>query len=160
MIDSTVIRAHACSTGYKQGTQKEEALGRSRGGLTTKAHVLVDALGLPLFFLLTPGQQNDITQAERLTENVRNIPVLADRGYDSDQFISTLEAKDCTPVIPSKKNRKKKREHDKYLYRERHLVECFFGKIKHFRRVFSRYEKLAKCYLSFLCFVEVFIWLR
>jgi len=104
----------------------------------SKIHALVDALGNPVRFLLTPGQRNEITQAETLTEEIYGTTVIADKGYDSNAFIQSLKNKGCTPVIPPKKNRKNPRDYDKHVYVERHLIECFFGKIKHFRRIFSR----------------------
>ncbi len=157
MIDSTIVRAHACSAGL---FQEREALGRSRGGFTTKIHALTDALGNPLRFILTPGQESDISQAKKLTKKIFDSPCLADKGYDSDDLEHALEIKGCTTVIPPRKNRKEPRSYDKYLYQERNLIECFFGKIKHFRRIFSRYEKMAQSYLSFLYFVGTLIWIR
>jgi len=160
MIDATIVRSHACAAGYGKGTQEEEALGRSKGGFTTKIHALVDALGNPIKFILTSGQRNDITQAKSLSATVEGVPLIADRAYDCDEFIIDLEKRSCTPVIPSKSNRISKRTYDEYIYRERHLIECFFGKVKHFRRIFSRYDKLALSYLSFLFFVGALIWFR
>ena len=160
MIDSTIVRANACASGYEKDSQNKEALGRSRGGFTTKIHTLVDALGNPLKFLLTPGQHSDFTQAESLTKEIFNAYVLADKGYDSDQFIEYLQEKGCTPVIPPKSNRKKQRLYDKDLYKERHLIECFFSKLKQFRRVFSRFEKSARSYLSLVQLVGVLLWIR
>lgn len=159
IIDGTIVRAHACSAGYKKNSGGKEALGRSKGGFTTKIHALVDGLGNPLKFILTAGQRNDITQAEALTENVTNSTVIADKGYDSNAFIANLESKGCTVVIPPKRNRKVQRDYDKYLYKERHLVECFFGKIKHFRRIFSRFDKTSTVFMGFLNFVGALIWL-
>jgi transposase len=160
MIDATIIRAHACSSGYKKDSQDQEALGRSKGGFTTKIHAAVDALGKPLKFILTPGQKHDITQAKCLTEDVTHTTVLADKGYDSDDLVKKLEDNGCTVVIPPRSNRKNPREYDKDIYKERHLVECFFNKIKHFRRIFSRFDKAAQTFLSFLSFVGALIWLR
>ena len=159
IIDGTIVRAHACSAGYRKDSGAQEALGRSKGGFTTKIHALVDALGNPLKFILTAGQRNDITQAEALTENVHNSVVVADKGYDSNAFIASLESKGCEVIIPPKRNRKVQRDYDKHVYKERHLVECFFGKIKHFRRIFSRFDKAAVVYLGFLNFVGALIWL-
>ncbi|MBD0392208.1 IS5 family transposase [Wolbachia endosymbiont of Pentalonia nigronervosa] len=144
MIDGTIVRAHACAAGYKKDTGAQEALGRSKGGFTTKIHALVDALGNPLKFTLTAGQRNDITQAEALTENISNSVVVADKGYDSNAFIAGLENKGCEVVIPPKRNRKVQRYYDEHIYKERHLIGCFFGKIKHFRRIFSRFDKTAR----------------
>jgi transposase len=160
MIDATIIRAHACAAGYAKNTQKGEALGRSKGGFTTKIHAMVDALGNPIKFTLTPGQRHDIIQAKTLTETIKGIPLIADKAYDCDEFIMYLQKKECTPIIPPKRNRISKRTYDKYIYRERHLIECFFGKVKHFRRIFSRYDKLANSYLSFLYFAGALIWFR
>lgn len=159
MIDGTIVRAHACSAGYKKNSGGQQALGQSRGCFSTKIHALVDALGNPLKFALTPGQRNDITQAEALTENVSNSTVVADKGYDSNAFIANLESKGCEVVIPPKRNRKVQRDYDKHVYKERHLIECFFGKIKHFRRIFSRFDKTSVVYLGFLHFVSALIWL-
>jgi len=160
MIDTTIVRAHACSSGYKKNNQDQEALGRSKGGFTTKIHAMVDALGNPLKFILTAGQRNDITQAESLIKNTSNTIVIADKGYDANDMIQAVEQQNSIAVIPSKKNRKVQREYDKHIYKERHLVECFFGKIKHYRRIFSRFDKSANVYMAFLNFVGALIWLR
>ena len=160
MIDSTVARAHACAAGYGKDSQEKEALGRSRGGFSTKIHALCDALGLPLKFILTPGQDHDITQAKSLTCDISNAHLLADTGYDSDDFRNYLKNKNCSPVIPPRRNRVEQHEYDEFLYEDRNKIECFFGKIKHFRRVFVRYEKAAKTFLSFLHFSGTLIWIR
>lgn len=160
MIDATIVRSHACAAGYGKDTQEKEALGRSKGGFTTKIHAMVDALGNPVKFILTPGQRNDITQAKPLSKTVKGIPLIADKAYDCNKFIMDLRKRKCAPIIPPKSNRVSKRTYDEYIYRERHLIECFFGKIKHFRRIFSRYDKSARSYLSFLCFVGALIWFR
>jgi transposase len=138
----------------------DQALGRSRGGFSTKIHVNVDALGNPLRFTLTGGQRHDITQAEVLIEGYEFERVIADRSYDADKFLLIIAGKGAEAVIPPRKNRKDSREYDKHLYKERHLMECFIGKIKHFRRIFSRYDKLAKRYLAFLSFASALVWLR
>ena len=106
--------------------------------MTTKIHALVDALGNPLKFILTPRQRNDITQGASLLEGAGNTTVIADKAYDSNALLEVIEMHKSTAVMPPKKNRKVQRDYDKDLYKERHLVECFFGKIKHFRPVFSR----------------------
>lgn len=160
MIDSTIVRAHACAAGYGKDTQMQEALGRSRGGFSTKIHAVVDALGNPLKFSLTAGQRNDITQAIPLSQGIESLSMTADKGYDSDEYIDYLQNNDCKPVIPPRNNRKKPRDYDEHIYKERHQIECFFGKIKYYRRIFSRYDKAATSYLSFLYFVGALIWLR
>ena len=103
----------------------------------------VDSLGNPLRFILTGGQQHDITQAEGLIDGYEGEYVLADKGYDSQGFRQHILERGMTPVIPPRSNRKQPCDYDAHLYRERHLVECFINKIKHYRRIFSRFEKLA-----------------
>ena len=149
-----------CGGLKKNGGQAEQALGRSRGGFSTKIHVNVDALGNTLRFLLTGGQRHDITQAEDLIAGYEFERVIADRSYDSDDLLPRIAEQEAEAVIPPRKNRKEQRDYDKHLYKERHLVECFFNKIKHYRRLFYRFEKLYKRYLGFLSFGGALIWLR
>ena len=125
MIDATIVRAHACSAGYKKDSQNENALGRSKGGFTTEIHALVDGLGNPLKFILTPGQKHDVTQADALIKDIKNTMVLADKGYDSNALIESIEESDSISVIPPKKSRKILREYDEHVYKERHLIKCF-----------------------------------
>ena len=160
MIDATIVRAHACASGYKKGQQALQGLGRSKGGFTSKIHVKVDALGNPLQFINTPGQISDITQAKALTHDTKDCNVLADKGYDADDLRSDLHKKGCTNVIPGRSNRILPIEYDKDIYKERHLVECFFSKMKQFRRVFSRFDKSMRNFMSFLSFVGACLWLR
>jgi transposase len=144
----------------KNGGQESQALGRSRGGFSTKIHIAVDALGNSLRFILTAGQCHDAPQAEALIEGYATEALIADKGYDSAPLVSAVQANGVEAVIPPRSNRKEQREYDKHLYKERHLVECFINKIKHYRRVFSRFEKLSKNYLGFLSFVSALIWLH
>ena len=120
----------------------------------------VDALGNPLQFQLTAGQAHDITQAESLLLSAPIEYVIADKGYDAETFVQVIRERGAVPVIPPRSNWKMPREYDAHLYKERHLVECFINKIKHYRRIFSRYDKLATTYLGFLHFVSALIWLR
>ncbi|GAB0056883.1 IS5 family transposase ISNGR9 [Candidatus Magnetaquicoccaceae bacterium FCR-1] len=129
-----------------------QAIGRSRGGLTTKIHAAVDALGNPLKYLLTGGQEADITQAHALIEGLDPELVIADKGYDANHFVETIEARGAEPVIPPRSNRLTPREYDKYWYKDRNLVERFFNRIKQFRRVATRYEKLDKCFGAMIGF--------
>jgi transposase len=120
----------------------------------------VDALGNPVTISLTPGQQSDISQAEPLLEEVEPEAFLADKGYDADALIETLESRGIEPVIPPKANRLVKRETDFALYRERNLVERFFCKIKGFRAIATRYDKLASTFLAGVQLVCVLLWLN
>lgn len=162
LIDSTVTRAHPCAAGApkKNGGQEEQALGRSVGGFSTKVHAAVDALGNPLRLLLTGGQRGDATQAIPLLEGFDFSGVMADRGYDANNILDFIAQNDAEAVIPAKKNRIIQREIDWHTYKDRHLVECFMNKIKQYRRIFSRFEKYASRYMSFLSFASALIWLR
>lgn len=128
--------------------------------------MVTDALGLPLAFRVTAGQRHDITAAEPLLKALPAVTrssieaVLADKGYDSDAFIEAIVALEAQPVIPSRKGRKAPRDYDKELYKERNLVERFFNRIKHYRRVATRYEKSVQNYVSFLHVVSIMAWLR
>ncbi len=160
--DTTIIRAHPCAAGapHARGGQEAQALGFSRGGFTTKIHVVVDALGNPLDFILTPGQRHELTQAAALLAGYQCDYVIADKAYDADDFLALVDQIGAIPVIPATKRRTDPRPHDEHLYKERHLVECFINKIKWFRRIFTRYDKLASRYLSFLFFVSALVWMR
>jgi transposase len=158
MIDATIVRPHACSAGY--GTQEAEGLGRIKGGFTTKIHAKVDALGNPLKLIVTSGQKSDFVKAEDLIGETTDAYVIGDKGYDSDNIRAKIRNQKCIPVIPGKSNRKIPVEYDTHIYKERHLVECFFSKLKFFRRVFSRFDKSVRNFASFLSFVGAILWLR
>ncbi len=134
-------------------------MGKSRGGLTTKIHAAVDALGNPVRLLLTPGQASEYGQAEALLNGFTPDQVLADKGYDSDAFVESIQRVGAEAVIPSRKNRQQPRPLDRHIYKDRNLVERFFQKLKQFRRVATRYERLAKNYQSMLSLVSAVIWL-
>ena len=136
-------------------------MGRSRGGLTTKIHAVVDALGNPLRFELTAGQAHDSVMGYELLQamDLANKQVLADRAYDTDQILALIEQQGGICVIPSKKNRRIQRTWDKEVFKERHLVECFFNKLKHYRRLASRFDKLACTFKAFLTLASIMTWL-
>jgi transposase len=158
MIDSSIVRAHQDASGARR-IEGPQAIGRSRGGPTTKIHALVDGLGYPVRLELTPGQAHDVTQALCLLEQVSNANVMADRAYDSREVVEAIEARGCCVVIPSRRCCKHQRTIDKHLYKERFLVENFFQKIKRFRRVAMRFEKLAAHYLAMVTLASVLVWL-
>nr|WP_228125242.1 transposase [Candidatus Methylospira mobilis] len=119
-------------------------------------HAITDALGNPLEFVLTGGQAE--TLPALTPAGVRAF--VGDKGHDSDALDQAIVARDMKAVIPPRCNRNKVRECDWLIYKERHLIECFFNKIKHYRRIFSRFEKTARNYMAFLHFVSALIWLR
>jgi len=136
-------------------------MGRSRGGLTTKIHALVDRQGLPIRFVLTPGQTHDTqTVAELLSNLPPNAMLLADRGYDANAVREMVAAQGAWANIPPKANRKEPICFSPHLYKARNLIERFFNKIKHFRRIATRYDKLAENYLAALKLVAIRLWLR
>jgi transposase len=143
---------------------RDHCLGRSRGGLTTKIHAVVDAQGLPIRLGLTAGQAHDGPAALGLLDRLdpRTI-VLADKAYDADGIRNLIEAQGAVPNIPAKSNRKWKPCFSKVLYRERNLVERFFSKfskLKHFRRIATRYDKLAENFLAMVQLASTRLWLR
>ena len=151
-----------CGRGHKKkhGTQDDQALGRSCGGFSTKVHAVCDALGNPLNFILTPGQTADSTQALALIQGQAYEALLADKGYDTDEIVAQVTASGARCVIPPKRNRTVVRDYDRELYKERHKVECLFGFLKHYRRVFSRFDKIAKHFQAFLHFAAALQWLK
>lgn len=117
-------------------------------------------MGNPVALSLTPGQASDIGQAEPLLGEVTPKAFLADKAYDADALIGTLDQRGIVPVIPSKANRIKARDTDFALYRERNLVERFFNIIKHFRAIATRYDKLANTFLAAVQMVCILCWLN
>ena len=108
---------------------------------------------------LTGGERHDITQADALIEGFDGEFVIADKGYDSNKFVGLIAETGMVAVIPPRSNRKTPRAYDAELYKARNVVERFIGRIKHYRRVATRYDKLSRVYLGFLQFVSVFIWM-
>lgn len=140
--------------------QHEEGLGRSCGGFSTKVHVVCDALGNPLDFMVTAGQVHDSTQALALVEGMPAQALLADKGYDSDEIREALSVEGRVAHIPPRKNRTEEQDYDKHLYKERHNIECLFGFLKHYRRLFSRFDKLKRNVTAFLHFTASLLWLK
>lgn len=139
--------------------RQEQKIGRSAGGFSTKIHSITDALGCPVKFILTPGNEADCSQAVSLLEDQRADAVLADKGYDSQQIIDTIKEMGAEPVIPPRSLRKEQREYDRDLYKARGAVEIMFNRLKQFRRVACRYEKTASNFCSFVYLAGILIWL-
>jgi transposase len=114
-------------------------------------------LGNPVNLMLTPGQDHDLTCAQPLLENANPRALIGDKAYDADALIETLNQRAILPVIPPKANRKVKRDCDFALYRERNLVERFFNKIKHYRAIATRYDKLARNFIAAVQLVAAII---
>jgi transposase len=128
--------------------------------LTTKVHAVVDALGNPLRIHLTAGNVNDIDPAPDLIQGLRAKMVIADKAYDADRYISLVKEQGSMPVIPARSNRRERRKLDRHLYKERHLVDCFFAKIKVFRHISTRYDKLAVTFRAAVLIAACTAWLQ
>jgi transposase len=129
-------------------------LGRSRGGFSTKIHVAVSGEGQPVKLHLTEGERHDVTCAEILLEGLEAKHVIADKRYDSDPLRQEIRSGGAKPVIPSRRNCRNRR-HDHQLYKLRNVVERFINRLKHCRRVPTRYDKLAATFLGFVQFASI-----
>ena len=143
-----------------QRGQQSQKFGRSKCWFSTKAHATTDSLGCPTRFILTGGNESDYLQAVPLIENQQADYVIADKGYDSQAIVDAIKSKGAEPVIPARSHRKASRDYDRYIYKERNAIERMFNKIKQFRRIATRYDKLAIAYLSFLHVAAIAVWLR
>lgn len=144
----------------KRGDPDKQALGRSRGGLSTKIHATVDALGNPTGFLLTPGQAHDLKGADVLLKDTLAQTILADKAYDAQaRLIEPLLNKGKTVVIPSRMTNKQPREYDRDLYKARHLIENFLARLKQYRAVATRYDKTARNFLGAIHLAASMVWL-
>ncbi|WP_406164180.1 MULTISPECIES: IS5 family transposase [Streptomyces] len=189
-IDSTIVRAHqhAAMTGRKGGStgrtnRKDHALGRSRGGLTTKIHLACDGKGRPLAILLTPGQRHDSICARPLLERIR-VPrtgqgrprcrpdqVVADKAYSSRSFRAYLRRRGIACTIPEKNDQRRHRHNrgrhggrppafDRQIYRRRNVVERCFNQLKGFRGIATRYDKTAASYEAAVSLASFLLWAR
>lgn len=136
-------------------------MGRSRGGLTTKIHALVDANGLPIALKLTAGQAHDGRSATDMLGTLGEGDVLlADRAYDADALRIEMAARGAWANIPPMPQRKRKPAFSAFLYRYRNLVERFFNKLKQFRAIATRYDKRDENFLASVQLASIRIWLR
>ncbi|OSQ34767.1 transposase [Thalassospira sp. MCCC 1A01428] len=127
--------------------------------MSTKIHMSVDVLGRPLRLILTGGQRNDCTKGLELIAGFRPSHVLADKGYDSQEILDAITAMEAVAVIPPRSNRKQQREYDKEIYKHRNVVERTFNKLKHWRRLATRYDRKACHYLSFVFLAAATLWM-
>ena len=155
-LDATHVKMHRCACN-PAGGQSSQAMGRTKGGMNTKIHAIVDEAGQPIRLLLSAGHDADISQAQTLAEEIPGTMLVADKGYDSDPFRHWLLERGITPCIPPRSNRLAPCRYSPRSYRKRHLVENFFERIKNFRRVATRYDKLAETYLSFACLAATLV---
>ena len=148
MIDATLAKAQRFASGARGGGGED--LGRSRGGLTTKIHALVDRRGRPLCYLLTPGQAADCRHAETLLEGVAFACLIGDRADDTDALRAWCAEHGIEAVIPSKRHRKTLIPHDRARYRTRHRIENLFCRAKDYTRILLRKDKTSRSYAGFV----------
>ena len=148
-------------SGRKRGIHRR-ALGRSRGGFTSKVHCLSDARGRPIAFHLTPGEAADCKAYDDLIDLPEQKPkaLLADKAYDSDAIRADLKRRGIKAVIPPKSNRKAVIRYNKRLYRERNWIERVFGHLKINRAIATRYDQLAETFLGMLFLASARYWLK
>jgi len=145
-------------SGRKRGEQKQ-AVGRSRGGRNTKIHALADAKGRLIAILLTGGEAHDCPVAERLIGRVEPAErMLGDKAYDSNELRDELDRRGTKPVIPNRSNRKRPFSFSKRLYKLRWRIESAFNRLKDFRRIATRYDRLARNYLASVCLAAALVW--
>jgi transposase len=129
--------------------------------LSTKIHTLVDALGNPVGFCLTGGEQHDLVGADHLLPEMQADMLVADKAFDADErVLEPLVAAGKNAVIPPKANRRKRRRFDRHIYKARHLIENFFAKLKQFRAIATRYDKTARNFLGAIHLAASIIWLN
>ncbi|MCV9910461.1 IS5 family transposase [Brucella sp. HL-2] len=138
------------------------ALGRSRGGFTSKLHCLADARERPLAFHLTVGETADCKAYGTLISLPEQAPqaLLADKGYDADAIRNDLASRNIEPVIPGRANRRVKIEYDRTLYKQRNLIERMFGRLKINRAIATRYDQLAESFISMVHIATARYWLK
>ena len=127
--------------------------------MTTKIHSLVEGLGQLARWTLTGGQAHDLTQAQNLIDGIVTDAVVADKAFDADALIAAIEQTGAKAVIPPKSNRLMPRDFDRHQYKHRNLLERFFCRLKQFRRIATRYDKLASRFSAFIALAASFIWL-
>lgn len=160
MIDSTIIRAHHQAAGAR-GTQRQ-GFGRSKGGFTTKIHLIANAHGLPMKAEISGGEVSDYKGFDLLRDDPLPAPkvFIADRGYDSNHIRDVIAAEGGTSIIPARANRKTPEPIDRITYALRNHVERCFNKMKCSRRLATRYDKTAASYLGFIQIVAARLWIR
>lgn len=153
-------RPPACG-GRKRGAQNQD-LGRSRGGYSTKIHLRTNSIGLPVAVTLSGGEVSDFTGYGPVMDEPGPEPkvLIADKGYDSNAIREDLARRGTEPVIPPRRNRKLQPVIDGYIYALRNLIERCFAKLKHSRRLATRYDKTAASYIGFVLIASARLWVR
>lgn len=158
-VDGSIVKAHQHSASAAGGG--DQGIGKSRGGLTTKIHMSVDSCGFPLHFKITGGEVHESKTAPELIEEMPVAEyVIGDKGYDSEAIREPIEKRGSKTVIPRKSHSKKgNKDMDWYLYKYRYLAVNIFTRLKHFRAIATRYDKLKRNSLSVVALACGFVWL-
>jgi transposase len=162
-ISALILLASKCIKAQTVGKKTaDKAVGRTKGGLNTKIHTVVDGLGNPLYFLLSAGNVNDSEVAVDVLSHVdiSQSNVLADKAYGTNDILDYIQRQDSEYTIPPKANTVNPWRCDWVLYKERHLIECFFQQIKWFRRIATRYDKLDASFLAFVYLAAIMVLLK
>ena len=150
IIDGSHIKVHqdAC---YTCNTTHDQCFGKTKGGRNSKLHAMTNSDGKLLDLILRPGNEAEIKSAEQLLGELSDCVVLADKGYDSDELRNHVEEQGGVALIPGRKNRKKKVFYLKEVGKKRHVVENYFARVKRYRRIGTRYDRLSETFVSFIC---------
>jgi transposase len=157
-IDGSHVKVHQFGTN-PAGGQAAQAIGRTKGGLNTKLCALVEGRGRLLAAVIAPGQVYEVEASAPLLEKLRRVLLVGDKGFDSDSLRRQMLAQGCLASIPPRSGRKSPAWFHGGLYRQRHKIENFFQRIKTYKRISTRYDKLALSFLNFVLLAAVFDWL-
>ncbi len=158
-IDGSHIKLHqfGCNPA---GGQHAQAIGLTKGGLNTKLCVLVEGKGRLMAAAIAPGQTYEVEASAPLLEKLRRVLLVGDKGFDSDALREQMQAQDCLASVPARSGRRRPIWHHQGFYRQRHKIENFFQRLKIYKRISTRYEKLASTFLSFIILGAIFDWLN
>ena len=158
-IDGSHVKCHRFATN-PAGGQSAQAIGRTKGGLNTKICALVEGRGRLMAAAIAPGQTYEVEASAPLLKTLRRVLLVGDKGFDSDALRRQMLAQGCLASVPPRSGRCAPAWFHRGLYRQRHKIENFFQRIKIYKRVSTRYEKLALTFLNFILVAAVFDWLK
>jgi len=158
-IDGSYIKLHqfGCNPA---GGQKAQAVGRTKGGLNTKLCAVVEGRGRLMAAVVAPGQVYEVEAAAPLLDDLKHVLLVGDKGFDADALRQKLLAQSCLASIPPRSGRRAPAWYHRGFYRQRHKIENFFQRVKIYKRISTRYEKLALTFLNFVLVAAVFDWLK
>ena len=158
-IDGSHIKLHpfGCNPA---GGQQAQAIGRTKGGLNTKLCALVEGEDRLMAAVLAPGQTYEVEAAAPLLEKLRQVLLVGDKGFDADALRRQMLAQGCVASVPPRSGPRAPAWYHRGFYRQRHKIENFFQRIKVYKRISARYEKLALTFLSFILLGAIFDWLK